>query len=147
MNYEYSVLALISIQTHVIFTILYYSLYIVYSTNNPQVLYISDITYIYWLSVSLSACSSVVNGLGQSDWLNAAEPQVDAAQVNGAEMKVSHLSQFTFTNSVHPARVCVKSYSLQLCINIGGIIRSTSIQPLSTAYPKSGDIPFPGHIG
>ena len=55
----------------------------------------------------------------------SAEPQVDAAQVNGAEMKVSHLSQFAFTNSVHPVHVCVKSYSLQLCINIWGIIRST----------------------
>ena len=39
----------------------------IYSKNNPQVLYISDIT----------------------------------APVNGAQMKVSHLSQFAFTNSVH----------------------------------------------
>ena len=36
-------------------------------------------------------------------------------------MKVSHLSQFVFTNSVHPVRVCLKSSSLQLCINIWGI--------------------------
>ena len=39
---EYSILALISISI----TILYYSSYIVYSSSNPQVLYISDITYI-----------------------------------------------------------------------------------------------------
>ena len=88
-------------------------------------LYICDITYLYWLSVSPSACSSVVSGLPQSDWSDAAEPQVDAAQVNGAEMKVSDLSQFVFTNSVHPVRVCVKFSSLQLCINIWGIERST----------------------
>ena len=61
------------------------------------------------------------NLLGQM----AAEPQVDTAPVNGAEMKVSHLSQFAFTNSVHPVRVCLKSSSLQLCINIWGIIGST----------------------
>ena len=44
-----------------------YSLYIVYSTNNPVLFwyYWQDI---YWLSVSLSACSSVVSGLSQSDW-------------------------------------------------------------------------------
>ena len=35
----------------------------------------------------------------------AAEPQVDAVLVNGPEMKVSHLSQFALTNSVHPVRV------------------------------------------
>ena len=28
----------------------------------------------------------------------AAEPQVDTAQVNRAEMKVSHLGQFAFTD-------------------------------------------------
>ena len=62
-----------------------------------------------------------VNLIGQM----AAEPQVDAAQVNGAEMKVSHLSQFVFSNSVHPVRVCLKSSSQQLCISIWGIIMST----------------------
>ena len=45
----------------------------------------------------------------------AAEPQVDHG----------HLSQFALTNSVHPVRVCLKSSSLQLCINIWGIIRLT----------------------
>ena len=57
----------------------------------------------------------LVNLIGQM----AAEPQVD---IDG-EMKVSHLSQFAFTNLVHPVCVCLKSFSLQLCINIWGIIR------------------------
>ena len=52
----------------------------------------------------------------------AAEPQVDAAPVNGGEMKVSHLSQFAFSNSVHPVCICLKSSSLQLCINIWGLL-------------------------
>ena len=47
----------------------------------------------------------MVNGLGQSIGQMAAEPQVDAVLVNGPEMKVSHLSQFALTNSVHPVRV------------------------------------------
>ena len=71
----------------------------------------------------MSACSSVVSVLSQSGEL-AAEPQVDAALVNEAEMKVSHLSQFAFTDSVHPVRACLRSSSLQLCISIWRIIRS-----------------------
>ena len=62
-----------------------------------------------------------VNLIGQM----AAEPQVDAPLVNGAEMKVNYLRQFAFTNSVHPVHVCLKSSSLQLCINIWGIIKLT----------------------
>ena len=44
-----------------------------------------------------------VNLIGQM----SAEPQVDATQVNGAEIKVSHLSHFAFTNSVHPVHTCL----------------------------------------
>ena len=82
-------------------------------------------TFLNWLSVSLSAYTSFVNGLGQSISQMAAEPQVDAAPVNGPQMRVSNLSQFAFTNSVHPVHVFLKSPSLQLCINIWGIIRLT----------------------
>ena len=84
-------------------------------------LYISDITNIYWLAVCLPARLLSVDSvrlIGQM----AAEPQVDAAQVNGAEMKVSHLSQFVFTNSVHPVRVCLRSSSLQLCPIFGELL-------------------------
>ena len=56
-----------------IFTILYYSLYTGYSTNNPQVLYISDITgwiYIGCLPARLLSVDQsdgpFVNG--PSDW-------------------------------------------------------------------------------
>ena len=58
----------LSLSRHLLYSPFYIVLYTVYSTNNPQVLYISDITYMYRLSVSLSACSFVVSGLGQSDW-------------------------------------------------------------------------------
>ena len=100
------------------FTILFYSLYIVYSTNNPQVLYISDITgwiYIGCLSLCLPARLLSVDSVSLIGQM-AAEPQVDAAQVNGAEMKVSHLSQFVFTNSVHP--VCYLAFAEQLRVMV-----------------------------
>ena len=46
---------LFSLKTLVVFTILYYSLYIISTINNPQVLYVYDITNIYCLSVCLPA--------------------------------------------------------------------------------------------
>ena len=87
-------------------------------------LYISDITgwiYIGCLCLCLPAHLLSVDAISLIRQL-AAEPQVDAART---EMKVSHLNQFAFTNSVHPVCVCLKSSSLQLCINIWGITRST----------------------
>ena len=61
-------------------------------------MYIFDITgwtyiYIGCLSLCLPARLWLVDSVSLIGQM-VAEPQVDAAQVNGAEMNVSHLSQF-----------------------------------------------------
>ena len=118
--------SLLSLSRHLLHSPFYIILYILSILQIIHKYYIvmTLLIYISCLSLCLLACllsMDSVDLIGQM----STEPQVDAALVNGAEMKVSHLSRFAFTNSVHPVCVCLKSSSLQLCINIWGIIRST----------------------
>ena len=138
MNYEYSILALI-LSRHLLCSPFYIILYVqsILQIIHKYYIFLILLIYIGCLSLCLPARLLSVDSVSLIGQM-AAEPQVDAAQVNGAEMKVSHLSQFVFTNSVHPVRVCLRSSSLQLCNNIWGIIMCQITDQLHSVIPLSG---------